>query len=114
KGGLATRPTLPQTAFRAGGQGSVRGHDYGIQRGDALWAVQADWSPLGRTVRPVFFVDAGQAGRLDDLGRARVLTGGGAGLSILNGLVRLELSHPITPRPAGRGLRFDLVLGAVR
>lgn len=38
KGGLATRPTLPQMAFRAGSQGSVRGHDYGVQRGDAFWA----------------------------------------------------------------------------
>ncbi|HLB54985.1 MAG TPA: hypothetical protein VJK71_07750, partial [Gemmatimonadales bacterium] len=55
RSGIATRPTLPQLGFRAGGQGSVRGFDYGMQRGDAFWAVQADLSPWRRVVRPVFF-----------------------------------------------------------
>lgn len=112
--GAATRPTLPQLAFRAGGQGSVRGFDYGAERGDAFWAVQLDLSPSRRLIRPVFFMDAGQAGRLDSLTRTKVLIGGGAGLSFLNGLLRLDLSHPLTPRPAGAGLRFDLVFGGRR
>lgn len=112
--GVATRPTVPQFAFRAGGQGSVRGFDYGTGRGDGFWAVQLDLSPSRRLIRPVVFADAGQAGRLDSLTRSRVLIGGGAGLSFLNGLLRLDLSHPITPRPAGTGLRLDLVFGGRR
>lgn len=114
RAGIATRPTLPQLAYRAGGQGSVRGFAYGTQRGEAFWAVQADASPWRRAIRPVLFLDAGQAGRLDSLGRSRVLVGGGAGVSFLNGMVRLDLSHPISPRPAGSGLRLDLVFGAAR
>ncbi len=114
RAGLATRPTISQYQFRTGGQGSVRGFDYGTQRGDAFWSLQADISPWRRTVRPVFFVDAGQAGPLDGLSARRVLVGGGAGLSFLNGLLRLDLSAPIAPRTSNTALRFDIVFGAAR
>jgi hypothetical protein len=92
----------------------VRGFDYGTQRGDAFWAVQLDVSPSRRAIRPVFFLDAGQAGRLDSLTRNRVLIGGGAGVSFFNGLVRFDLSHPLSPRPEGSGLRFDIIFGGRR
>ena len=101
-------------AFRAGGQGSVRGHSYGVQRGDAFWAIQADVNATPRPIRPVVFLDAGQAGNLGRLGDTRLLVGAGAGVSLAGGLIRFELSHPITPRPDGSGLRLDLVLGAPR
>jgi outer membrane translocation and assembly module TamA len=101
-------------AFRAGGQGSIRGFDYGIQRGAAFWALGADASPWRWRVRPVFFADAGQAGPLGGLKDRPILVGGGVGLSFANGLVRFDLSHPITPRPSGAGLRFDLIFGASR
>jgi hypothetical protein len=114
RAGVATRPTLPQLLFRAGGQGSVRGFDYGFQRGDGFWAAQLDLSPSRRLVRPVFFLDAGQAGGLDSLTRSKVLIGGGAGLSFFNGLLRFDLSHPLSPRPEGSGLRLDVVFGGRR
>jgi hypothetical protein len=116
--GVGTEPGVAQLAFRAGGQGSVRGFDYGAQRGQAFWAIQTDWSPSGRRgVRPVFFVDAGQAGPLDRLSGLPVMIGGGAGLSALGGLARLEVSHRLTDHPALRragGWRVDLVFGAPR
>jgi hemolysin activation/secretion protein len=114
RGGIATQPTLPQLAYRAGGQGSVRGYDYGTQRGPAFWVVQGDLSPFRREIRPVFFLDAGQAGKLDSLGHSRVLVGGGVGVSFFKGLLRFDLSHPISYLPAGSGLRFDVVFGASR
>ena len=40
KAGLATRPTLRQAAFRLGGVGTVRGHQYGERRGQAVWAAR--------------------------------------------------------------------------
>lgn len=114
QGGLATRPTLPQMLYRAGGQASARGFDYGVQRGDAFWSVQTDWSFRGRrALRPVVFLDAAQAGRLDGLSGERVLLGGGVGVSILNGLLRFDLSHPIAPDRLG-GLHLDIVFGAPR
>ena len=114
RAGVATDTTLPQLAFRAGGQGSARGFDYGTQRGDAFWALQSDWSPSGDGIRPVLFLDAAQAGPIGALGRRRVLVGGGAGVSFLRGLVRLDLSHAISPRPAGSAFRLDLIFGAPR
>jgi hemolysin activation/secretion protein len=114
KGGLATDPVPVQLAWRVGGQATVRGFDYGVQRGDAFWAVQSDWTLSTRAVRPVLFVDAGQATVRRAPGSPPVLVGGGVGLSALNGLLRLDLSHPVTPRPAGSGLRLDLIFGAAR
>jgi len=112
-GGVATRPLLPQMEFRAGGIGSVRGFNHGTQRGQAFWAVQADWAIIPAAVRPVLFLDAGQAGALRDLDQQKVLVGGGAGLSILRGLLRFDLSHPITP-DRGEGIRLDILIGVLR
>ena len=115
--GVATGPALPQMEFRAGGLATVRGFDYSSQRGRSLWSVQGDWSPTRGTVRPVLFLDAGQAADPADLADSRVLTGGGVGVSALNGLVRGQLSYPLAGlgRPArASDIRFDLVFGSVR
>lgn len=112
-GGVTTRPLLPQMEFRAGGIGSVRGFNHGTQRGQAFWAVQADWAVIPAAVRPVLFLDAGQAGTLRNLDQQKVLVGGGAGLSLLRGLLRFDLSHPITP-DRGEGIRLDILIGALR
>ncbi len=114
RAGIASRPTLLQAEYRAGGQGTIRGFDYGTQRGSAVWAVQTDVSPWRRAVRPVVFLDAGQAGTTSELGHTPVLVGGGAGVSFLNGLVRIDLSHPIVHRPPDSHFRLDIVFGAAR
>ncbi|HEV8148684.1 MAG TPA: hypothetical protein VGP61_00725 [Gemmatimonadales bacterium] len=114
RAGIATRPTLPQLGYRAGGQGSVRGYDYGTERGAAFWALQSDLTPWRGAIRPVLFLDAAQAGQPDSLGHTRVLLGGGGGVSFFKGLLRFDLSHPLSYRPAGSGLRFDVVFGAAR
>lgn len=115
KGGLAIgSDSVPQLGLRAGGQGTVRGYDFGVAQGDALWAVQLDMTrPSRKAVKLVAFVDAGQAGARSNFAHAPFLSGAGAGVSILGGFIRAELSHPIT-EAAGRGLRFDLLFGAVR
>jgi hypothetical protein len=112
KAGITTAPGLPQTDFRAGGRNTVRAFDYGYQRGPALWALQVDWAPTGKMVRPVLFVDGGQAGAIDRLSETPILVGGGAGVSFLRGLVRLDLSHSITPSVGG--VRVDLEFRAAR
>ncbi len=112
KGGLATRPTLRQSAFRLGGVGTVRGHDYGERRGQAFWAAQLDLAPLGGRLRPVLFADLGQAGGAGSLFSGRVLAGVGAGLSLFGGLIRFDLSRSVSPdRPT---VRFDFVIQAPR
>jgi hemolysin activation/secretion protein len=112
KGGIATSPTLRQAAFRLGGLGSVRGHQYGVRRGQAFWAVQLDLVPLPGRLRPVLFLDTGQAGDAGGLFSGRMLTGAGAGLSLFSGLLRFDLSRSLTPDDPT--LRFDIVVQAAR
>lgn len=113
--GAATHAAeMPQMALRAGGLQTVRGYDFGTATGEALWAVQLDLARPGRgAVKRVLFLDAGQAASFASLGSAPVLVGAGVGYSLLGGLIRAELSHPLTHRH-GRGVRFDLVFGGVR
>jgi hypothetical protein len=111
--GAGTEPDLPQTLFRLGGVRTVRGFEYGTVRGEAFWATQLDLAPLGGRVRPVFFIDAGQADRLGDLFSSTALVGGGVGLSLFHGLVRLDFSRPISPDAGGK-VRFDLIFLGVR
>jgi hypothetical protein len=113
KAGAATEPTPPQILFRLGGVNTVRGFEYGSLRAPAFWAVQADLTLFDGRVRPVAFLDAGQAARTSDLFSSSALVGAGAGLSLFGGLIRLDLSRPISPEQ-GRKLRFDLVLQGVR
>ena len=113
KAGAGTEPSLPQTLFRLGGLNSVRGFEYGTLRTPAFWATQLDFSPFAGRVRPVLFIDAGQGARLGDLFSTPALVGGGAGIALFRGLVRLDFSRPISPSP-GRKVRFDLVLQALR
>jgi hypothetical protein len=105
---------VPQMALRAGGLNTVRGYDFGVARGDALWATQFDVSrPSRRTVKMVGFVDMGEAGMIRDFGAAPFLSGAGVGVSVLGGFVRADLSHPIT-NADGHGFRLDLVFGGPR
>jgi hypothetical protein len=112
KSGLATSPTLPQTAFRLGGVGTVRGHGYGARRGQAFWAAQLDITPVPGRLRPVLFADAGQAGGAGSLFDGRVLAGAGVGLSLFGGLLRFDLSRAVSPDDAR--LRFDVVVQGPR
>jgi hypothetical protein len=112
KGGIATAPTLQQTAFRLGGIGTVRGQEYGAGRGQAFWAAQLDVTPLPGRLRPVLFVDAGQAGGAGSLFSGRVLAGAGVGLSVFGGLLRFDISRSVSPDRAR--VRFDIVVQGAR
>ena len=61
-------------------------------------------------VRPALFYDAGWAGPRERFGRpGRPLSGVGAGLSFLDGLLRTDVSRGIAPQ---RAWRVDLSLDA--
>jgi hypothetical protein len=113
KAGVATEPALPQTLFRLGGLHTVRGFEYGTVRSPSFWAAQLDLAPVGGRVRPVLFIDAGQGARLGDLFSSTALVGGGVGVSLFQGLIRLDFSRPISPEAGGK-VRFDLVFQGVR
>ncbi len=90
----------------------MRGHDYGVRRGQAFWAAQLDVTPLPGRLRPVLFVDAGQAGGAGTLFSGRVLAGAGVGLSVFGGLLRFDLSRAVSPDEAT--VRFDIVVQGAR
>jgi hypothetical protein len=113
KAGIASEPTLPQSLFRLGGVSTVRGFEYGIVRGPAFWAARLDIAPIRGRLRPVIFGDAGQAARAEDLFSSTALVGVGAGLSVFDGVLRFDLSYPVTP-DIGRRVRFDIVVQAAR
>jgi len=99
--------------FRLGGVNTVRGFEYGTLRAPAFWAAQLDLTLFGGRVRPVIFIDAGQAAPLSGLPSTDALVGGGVGLSLLSDLIRLDLSRGISPDRAGK-VRFDLVIQGPR
>jgi hypothetical protein len=113
KAGAATKPTLPQSLFRLGGVSTVRGFEYGTLRGQAFWAARVDVAPLRGRLRPVLFADAGQAASLENLLSSEALAGAGVGLSVFDGVIRFDLSYPITPDVGGK-VRFDIVVQAAR
>lgn len=94
-----------QRRFYLGGPFTVRGQDPGAGVGDAFWMARAE---LGRATvgwRPVIFADLGWAGSRDGWRNpGRPLSGAGAGLSILDGLLRFDVSRGIYPE---RQWRFD-------
>jgi Omp85 superfamily domain len=108
KAGTATEPGLPPTLFRLGGLNTVRGFEYGTLRGSCFWSAQADVRVLPGRIRPLLFADAGQAGNREDLFSSAALIGVGAGLELLKGLMRFEVSKPVSPY--GGKARFDLTL----
>lgn len=112
RAGMATDDPLPQSAFRLGGQSTVRGYSYGTIQGQGFWSVQADLGLGRRSVRPVLFADAGQAGPRAGFFDRQVLSGAGVGLSFFGGVMRWDLSFPITPKTGDP--RFDLVFIAPR
>lgn len=112
RAGMATDDPLPQSAFRLGGQATVRGHPYGVLQGQGFWSVQADLGLGRKAIRPVLFADAGQAGPRQGFFDRQVLSGAGVGVSFFGGIVRFDLSIPIAPESGDP--RFDLVFIAPR
>jgi hypothetical protein len=108
-GGLGADQSVPQMLFRLGGLHTVRGFEYGTSRAPSFWAAQVDVVPLKGRVRPLVFIDAGQAADTDELFSSRALVGAGAGVALLSGLVQLQFSRPVSP-DEGAKIRFDLVL----
>lgn len=105
----------PQRAFYVGGLQTVRGQfarPQGAGRvGDAFWLGRAELG-LGRIVaaRPTLFYDVGWAGpRADVAHPGQPLSGAGAGLSLLDGMVRIDVARGIRPE---QRWRLDFSLGA--
>jgi hypothetical protein len=103
-----------QRGFYIGGLNTVRGQfarPTGDGRvGDTFWLGRVELGTAFRAFRPAVFYDAGWAGSRNSLSNmGRPLSGAGAGLSILDGLFRLDVSRGIHPE---KKWRTDLYIGA--
>ncbi|MES2178187.1 MAG: hypothetical protein V4550_10005 [Gemmatimonadota bacterium] len=111
----ASAGTLPvQRAFYVGGLQTVRGEfpsAVGVGHvGDAFWLSRTDVGPAWLAFRPSMFFDVGWAGgHKDFLKPGRPLSGAGVGLSLIDGLVRIEAARGIFPE---KGWRWDIYMGS--
>ena len=103
-----------QRAYYVGGLHTVRGqfaYAAGPGRvGDSFWLTRAEVARGVMAARLAGFYDAGWAGSRDSLqAMGRPLSGAGLGLSLLDGLFRLDVSRGIFPE---QRWRTDFYLGA--
>jgi hemolysin activation/secretion protein len=110
-GGSSAGELPPQRRWYIGGAHTVRGQraDTAVN-GDAYWLTRLELGGRLQAARPVIFGDLGWVGsRTAWREVARPMSGAGFGLSILDGLVRFDLSRGIHPV---RRLRFDAYVEA--
>jgi hypothetical protein len=99
-GGSSVGVVPPQRYWFLGGSRTVRGHRPGTEAGDAFWLARAEVAHGLGVVRPVLFGDIGWAGdrrTWRDIGQP--MSGAGAGITILDGLIRFDVARGITPKP---------------
>lgn len=110
-GGGASVGDLPvQRLWFLGGSRTVRGQRAGSAAGDAYWLGRAEVGTNFVLARPVVFYDVGWAGdRTAWRNPGQPLSGAGVGVSVMDGLLRFDLSRGIAPR---QELRFDMYLEA--
>ncbi|MEO5815747.1 MAG: ShlB/FhaC/HecB family hemolysin secretion/activation protein, partial [Gemmatimonadaceae bacterium] len=102
---------LPAQRFwYLGGSQTVRGQRPGREVGDAFWLARAEIARGIGAVRPVIFGDFGWAGNRNDWSKIGLpMSGAGAGMSILDGLIRFDVARGINPE---RQWRVDTYIEA--
>ena len=103
--------TLPsQRLWYLGGVHTVRGQPLAAAAGNAFWMGRAELGYGNPLIRPSVFYDLGWAGnRASWRDQGRPISGAGVGVSVLDGLLRLDAAAGIRP---SRGVRVDLTLEA--
>lgn len=105
--GRASGELPVQRLWYMGGSQTVRGQPAGAQRGDAYWLGHAELGSSFVGARPVIFADLGWAGdRRDWRHPGLPLSGAGAGVSFVDGLVRFDLARGINPTRGWRGILY--------
>jgi hypothetical protein len=94
-GGTAFGDLPAQSAWYLGGTGTVRGYAPLSAGGDTFWRGRAEVGGGRPAARWVVFSDAGWAGARDELRIDPPLLSAGAGLSVLDGLVRLDVARTL-------------------
>ncbi len=103
--GSSLGPVPTQRYWFLGGTQTVRGETAGTERGNAFWMARGELAHGLGAVRPVLFGDIGWAGDRSNWSKVGVpMSGAGIGMSLLDGLIRTDISRGINPV---RQWRFD-------
>jgi hypothetical protein len=99
-----------QRYWQIGGVGTLRGYDAAAARGDTFWRGRGEAAFGMPYTRLVLFSDVGWAGPRDELQQGRALSSVGAGFSLLDGLLRVDLARATQTRNWKLHLHFGGVL----
>ena len=111
-GGSSVGALPMQRNWFLGGTQSIRGQSPDTsQHGNAFWRGRLELGTVIQGARPVVFGDLGWVGNRDSFREVGVpMSGVGAGVSMLDGLMRLDVARGINPR---KQWRVDFYLDAI-
>jgi len=89
-----------QSLWRLGGAGTLRGYDGSAAAGTAFWRGRGEVGRGSGATRLALFSDVGWAGSRDGFTFQRPLWSVGAGVSVLDGLLRADLARALR-QPTG-------------
>ncbi|MFC1575164.1 BamA/TamA family outer membrane protein [Gemmatimonadota bacterium] len=96
-----------QKEFYLGGSRTLRGYGPSEFHGESFWMTRAEVGTGLPALRLVAFTDLGWAGPRDSMMDGKALWSAGAGISLLDGILRLDTAWPLR---GGDGLRFYMYL----
>ena len=99
-GGMSDGVVPVQSYWYLGGPGTMRGYDGNAASGDAFWRGRLELANQWPAARAVIFGDVGRAGPRERISLAHPLTGIGAGVSFIDGLIRIDFTRA-TQSPTG-------------
>ena len=109
-GGTSEGDVPAQKNFFLGGAQTLRGYAGSSAVGTSALRGRAELARTTPTVGIAFFSDAGWAGYRTDFNTAQSLLSAGVGMTILDGLVRIDLARALRVR---KGFRLELHLDSV-
>lgn len=110
-GGTLGEAPLQSWYFLGGGR-TVRGYDGNAARGESFWTARGELATSGPGARIVLFSDAGWAGEAETVSADPLLLSVGAGVSFLDGLVRVDVARPLREVPGSGDWRVELQVDA--
>jgi len=100
-----------QHNWYVGGPGTLRGYRAGVLSGETFWRGRAEVGYGLPAFRLVGFSDAAWAGVRDDFSRARPLLSAGAGISLMDGILRFDVARGLRePKGWTTTLYFDAAI----
>ncbi len=101
-GGVGWGALPTQKQFYLGGAHTLRGYSGSYTQGGSFWLARGELATALPLARVAVFSDLGWAGPREDWTRSKPLWSAGAGLSFLDGVVRVDAAWPIRAASGGR------------